>query len=116
MAIVKLCQCLCPERHCIMACAAEIKGEITEAQLQKTLSEAIDALIRDKKINSHCGLCGAEKETFTFEVKDTPWESQEEAQPFLAAAELAQLHTAAMQERFPDWKERMKKAKNAGLN
>lgn len=83
---IKLCQCLCPKRHCILASV----GEGDDAALQMSLKNQMRDLIRADKINPWCGLCGAKPRDWFYEVKETPFATMEEALPVMLQEYAAQ--------------------------
>jgi hypothetical protein len=84
---VIIAQALCPSRHCILACAQE--GE--PAELEFMLRTMIEMLVARNDLNAHCGLCGAPKRTWTYEVGITKYATQEEALPEIQRLEAEQL-------------------------
>lgn len=85
----RLVQCLCPERHCIAAIVAHpdsaIEGDPTyqdNAALVDSLQCAVRAMLqgdadipgvigKGAHIRNYCDICGADAETWTFEVRHT---------------------------------------------
>jgi hypothetical protein len=91
---VWICQCLCPQRHCIAATAAEAEDrDEAERTVEATLREELD---RFPGLNPWCGLCRAPRDSWVFELAPTVWSSMAEAEPALRAAEVAQQVTAAI--------------------
>lgn len=81
---VWIAQCLCPGRHAIMAAGGEARsaGE-AEAKVRQPLREQVTVLLREKAINPWCAMCGAQAETWVFEVGRTKFATMAEAQPEL---------------------------------
>ncbi len=97
MALVWIAQCLCPERHCIMAAAttAETEREARDAVL-RPLRNAINQVLAIGAMNPWCALCGAEQPKWTFELGVTAWSNLEEANKELRRAEAEQLALGAI--------------------
>jgi hypothetical protein len=91
---VWICQCLCPDRHCIMAavCEAETETEAdtaVRAPLRRTLQE----LLQNRTVNPTCALCGAHRATWRFELGRTRFATMEDAGPELAELQAQNLAT-----------------------
>lgn len=71
MKRVWIAQCLCPDRHCIMANAGEANSAGEAAALVGQLREAIDKGVASKWMNPWCALCHAEMSTWTYETGRT---------------------------------------------
>jgi len=84
---VVIVQALCPARHCILACAHEGEPE----DLLEFFRRMVEVAIARNAINPHCGLCGAPKRTWTYEVGITKYATQEEALPEIKRLEAEQL-------------------------
>jgi hypothetical protein len=84
---VVIVQALCPSRHCIVACAKE--GE--DPKLLEFFRRMIEVAVSRHAINPHCGLCGAPKSTWTYEVGVTKFATMEEALPEIQRLEAEQL-------------------------
>jgi hypothetical protein len=91
---VWIAQCLCPQRHCIVAQAGEAAG-FAEAQrlVRAPLRRNVAQLLRGGALNGWCGICGAKRPTWRFEVARTRYTTMDEAQPELAEIEAANLLT-----------------------
>ncbi len=85
---VKIVQCLCPQRHCILGFASD---DHTDAELCETLKLELDKCIASQQYNPHCGVCGAKKETWIFEVGVTKFNSMDEAMPYLKVQQFQQI-------------------------
>jgi hypothetical protein len=96
-ARVWIAQCLCPQRHCILAAADEAAGESdARATILSPLRERVAMLIADRAINPRCGICGATAETWTYEVGRTRWATLVEAMPVLTSTEADMIATGAV--------------------
>lgn len=91
MSKVKLAQCLCPQRHTIIALADENREK---EEFLNELRELIGKMLREKQLNPWCGLCGAKSDSWLYEVGDTEFDSLEEAIPAMAKLQSEQLRTA----------------------
>lgn len=80
---VWIAQCLCPDRHAILANAGEAETEQEAEQQITTLRETIAVLLDADFINPWCGICNAKPETWHYEVRRTPFETMAEAMPAL---------------------------------
>lgn len=88
---VWIAQCLCPQRHCILAvtCEAETLGE---AEASKALLDTtITTLIHDGTLNPWCALCRAPATDWTIDVNRTRFATQAEAEPALRKIQAEQL-------------------------
>lgn len=94
---VWIAQCLCPQRHAIMATAGEAENE-PEAQeaILKPLRQHLASAVIVGAINPHCGLCNAQIETWNYEVARTRFRTLKEAEPELRKAEGEQVVMAAI--------------------
>ena len=75
-------QCLCPQRHCILATMGEAAGR---AAARETIEEPLRARVADllatRELNPWCGLCGARSTTWRYELARTRWRTMAEAMP-----------------------------------
>jgi hypothetical protein len=85
-------QCLCPKRHCIIACAWD-EAMQTKESAEALLKEAVETLIAAHDINGHCGICL--NTVFNYESERTRFNTMEEAAPTLARMQLENLITGA---------------------
>lgn len=90
---VMLAQCLCPQRHCILAAASET--ETADTMTHKLRAQIRHWLVSDV-INPWCGLCGAPRETWTYEVGRTRYRTMAEAAPALRQMEAMQIRSRAV--------------------
>ena len=77
-------QCLCPQRHAIMAAANEARDRDHAQRLLVELERAIEDWLAKGVINPWCGICHAKQETWRYEVGRTRWETLDEANAALA--------------------------------
>jgi hypothetical protein len=97
---VWLCQCLCPDRHCIMAAAHEAKTHAeADALITVGLREQLEGMIAEGTMNPRCGLCGASDATWRYELARTRFATMAEALPWLIELERANQEAA---DRFGD--------------
>lgn len=95
MKAVWICQCLCPERHCLLAVAGEAGDEHEAALLlELPLRGQVRALIDEGSVNPWCRLCAAPPETWRYEIGRTRFRSMAEALPELQRAEAEQTRMA----------------------
>lgn len=94
MKKVYLIQALCPKRHAIMAMAQETTRTNAEA-LRDLLVEQVDVAINRRVIDPWCGICGARRTEWIFEVGETGFTTLQEAEPELRAIELENRLTRA---------------------
>lgn len=81
-------QCLCPERHAIMAAAGEAAGPgDAEHKIARPLREKIEELLADDVLNPWCGICRAPRATWKWEIGRTRWTSLAEIKPELEKVE-----------------------------
>jgi hypothetical protein len=79
---VWIAQCLCPQRHAIVAAAGEADDRRdAERGILAELKTTVRRWLRADVINPHCGICHADKATWKFEVDRTPWATMDEAKP-----------------------------------
>ena len=73
-------QCLCPQRHCILATAGEASGRTeAEAKVKAPLVEQVADLLATRELYPWCGLCGARSGTWRYELDRTRWRTMAEA-------------------------------------
>ena len=91
---VWICQCLCPDRHCILATADEAENEDEASRLIRTpLRRKVIELLRDGTLNPWCALCDANRATWRYELRRTAFASLAEALPALRAIEAENVTT-----------------------
>lgn len=84
---VWLAQCLCPERHAILAAAREAEGRLHAVAIVSSLRETIETMIAAGEINPWCGLCYARSDTWHYELGRTRFTTMQEAEPEMRKAE-----------------------------
>ena len=90
-------QCLCPQRHCIMATMGEAAGRAAAREtIEAPLIERIAVKLATRELNPWCGLCGARSGTWKFELARTRWRTMTEAMPEAKQLEGEQVVTAAL--------------------
>lgn len=99
MPKVYLAQLHCPASHCILALAASRVEEQADEQqfmldLAQALKEGAKRAHREGKINSFCGICGAEAKQWAVSVGPTKYSSMAEAEPALREQERVQREAA----------------------
>jgi hypothetical protein len=85
--MIKLIQCLCPSRHCIIAVAFD-PARMAEAQAVAQAEGVLTRVYQDRLIDPWCAICGSSR--FEFEVGTTTFRTLEEAAPAFAASAVAQ--------------------------
>lgn len=91
---VWICQCLCPDRHCILATAGEADTETEAAESVRTpLRRQIVGLLGSGAMNPWCALCGANRATWRYELRRTAFATLDEAVPALNELEARNLAT-----------------------
>ena len=92
---VWLAQCLCPQRHCMLASAGLATTGAEALELVATpLRKAVNELIAGKVLNPWCGICQAAIATWTFELGRMEFTTMEDAEAALRQSEADQLRTA----------------------
>lgn len=94
MTRVWICQCLCPQRHAILANSGEADDVTGAAGLTVLLRLRLKEMIDAGAINPWCGLCHAKIETWTFDLGQTRFATMAEAKPQLEENERQQRLTA----------------------
>ena len=94
MSAVWICQCLCPDRHCILASAAEADTEAEAVELVRApLRRRIVELLGSGTMNPWCALCGANRATWRYELRRTRFSTMEQAMPTLRVIEVKNMQT-----------------------
>jgi hypothetical protein len=94
---VWIAQCLCPQRHCILASGAEAPNEsAAKKQALLPLQEAIEAMLQSGEINPWCGICYAPTEKWHYEVGCTAFATLTEAMPTIRQTQAANVATGAL--------------------
>ena len=78
--MVYIVQCLCPQRHCLMAVATDQQPIAAELRLRAVIEE----VLRRRKINPWCAICGEPSDQWRYETGVTQFRTMAEAQPELA--------------------------------
>lgn len=89
---VWIAQCLCPQRHCIMAAAFD-DTQTAPAQGERELREGLERLFETGELNRYCHIC--ESTQLSYETRQTPFANMAEALPVIKMIEAAQLATRA---------------------
>jgi hypothetical protein len=89
-------QCLCPDRHCILAAANEAETEVEAQAIKKELRQQVVAAVQSGAFHGSCAICGADRATWKYEVGRTPWETMAEAHPHLIRIQNENLATNAL--------------------
>jgi hypothetical protein len=76
-------ECLCPDRHCILAAFNLADNEVEAETLKTVLRQQMDAALQSGAFNPWCAICGATQTTWKYEVVRTPYATLAEAQPHL---------------------------------
>lgn len=90
--MVRIVQCLCPQRHCIFGFAYDDRYKV-EGEATDELRAIIRDMIAHRMIDAACGICGSND--FQYEDAATPFATMEEAREPLAKAQAANLATRA---------------------
>lgn len=91
--MIHIIQCLCPQRHNILAVAyddAKTKGDDALHQLQGVIKKALDAGV----LNPWCGIC--QSRDWSYEDGITRFTTMEEAMPHLKQCQEDQLASRAV--------------------
>ena len=90
-------QCLCPDRHCIVANAGEA-GDANEADwlIGRPLRATVTDMLTRNVLNPWCGLCHAPKDSWRYETRRTRFATMAEAMPVLRQAEAEMAVTNAV--------------------
>jgi hypothetical protein len=91
--MIHIVQCLCPQRHCIMAVAYDdvtTNGADALEQLEAVMKEAIERHM----LNPWCGIC--QSRDFFYEDGVTRFTTMEEARPHLERSGADQIATRAV--------------------
>lgn len=89
---VYLTQCVCPQRHALLALAFEAEhDDLAKALCITGMIPRMEGLFARGVINRHCGICGATE--LAFEMARTPFRTIDEAMPNLREIERMNLFT-----------------------
>lgn len=101
---VYLAQCLCPQRHAMMASAGEAADQAeAETEVLQPLREAVALLQSTEVMNPWCSLCNAPASSWTYELRRTRWRTMAEAEPHLREQERENLATNAVYGDLDKW-------------
>jgi hypothetical protein len=87
---VWIAQCLCPQRHAILAAANEADDRSEAEELVTQLRTQVTRMIGSGTLNPWCGLCGTPRERWLYEVERTRFATMREAMPALRFSEREQ--------------------------
>jgi hypothetical protein len=91
---VWLCQCLCPDRHAIMAAVGEAESEAeAERDIRAPLRWRVEELLASGAFNPWCALCDANPATWRYEVRRTKFATMDEAEFEMAKQKAANILT-----------------------
>ena len=92
MMRVWMSQCLCPQRHAILAGAGMAdEADMAIEAVEKPLRESVEHMLRISEINPWCGLCHARADTWHYETEPTKYRTMWEATEPLRRAEAANI-------------------------
>jgi hypothetical protein len=90
-------QCLCPQRHCIMAASRGAENAAdANANVLTPLQKQVESMLIIKALNPWCGLCHAAASEWTYEVRRTAFATMDEIEPALRQLEAEQIVTNAL--------------------
>jgi hypothetical protein len=78
---VWIAECLCPQRHCVLAASGEAPSELGAEPIRALLVKQVAELLRAELLNPWCGLCHAPAESWRYELGRTRFASMAEARP-----------------------------------
>lgn len=84
---VWICQCQCPERHCIAAAVNEATSEADARRIRTELRRTILGWLKSGALNPWCAICGAKLATWRYELRRTRFATMAEAGPHLQRSE-----------------------------
>jgi hypothetical protein len=88
--MVRITQCLCPSRHCILAMSYDdAKTKATPAEQEERLRRLMFRAEKAGTIRMRCAICGSTN--LSYEDRATRFKTQEEAEPHLREAEAENL-------------------------
>jgi hypothetical protein len=99
---VWIAQCLCPDRHCIVAAADEAESRMAAEYILQVLRRQVTDLVKNGTLNPYCGICEAPSAQWHYEVARTRFETLANAMPELRETEAENLVAAAV------WRQRQK--------
>ena len=94
---VWIAQCLCPQRHCVLAASGVADSEeAASTEIAWPFRGAVEEALQAGLLNPWCALCKAGCETWRYEVGRTRFSTMEEAAPLLQQIEAEQAATRAV--------------------
>lgn len=90
---VYIAQCLCPQRHAIIAAADEADSEADAERVRTALRRQVISLLKSGALNGWCAICGAKRATWRYEVRRTVFATMAEALPHLQQVEAENIGT-----------------------
>lgn len=90
---VWLCQCLCEQRHCMIAAAFD-DAVLPPAKAEEDTRIGFESMVAADPKNRRCRVCLSEK--FHYETRQTPFKTMEEAIPALARTQAANIASGDM--------------------
>jgi hypothetical protein len=90
MTRVWIAQCLCPQRHCILATAGEAQDQDrreAKAKIEGPLHERVAAELAAGVLNPWCDLCRSPATSWTYELGRTRFRTMAQAKPELEKLE-----------------------------
>lgn len=91
MKHVWICQCLCPDRHAIMAAVNEAENEAHAQHLKTELRRQVLGLLKAGALNPWCAICGAKLATWRYELGRSRFATMEEAMPHMQQSQAENL-------------------------
>lgn len=91
--MIHIIQCLCPQRHCVLAVAYD-DAKTTGKEALELFQSAVLMAVEGAGLNPWCGLC--QSQDWFYEDGVTRFTTLEEAKPFLKQCEADQLASRAI--------------------
>ena len=88
--MIYIIQCLCPNRHAIVAIAYD-PADISHDVALRGFRAQVEQLIEKQVMNPWCGIC--QSRDWTYEQRRSKYRTMEEAKPEIARLELEQMLT-----------------------
>jgi hypothetical protein len=94
---VWIAQCLCPDRHCIVAGAGEAADSRKAAkQILEPLKADVANALRLEVISPWCSLCNAKSDTWRYELRRSAFRTMDDARPVLERLQAEQMVANAL--------------------
>jgi hypothetical protein len=93
--MIRIIQCLYPQRHCIVATAYD-DARHTPEQARRDVASALARALSNHEIDPYCGICGSRD--WHHEDAATPYATMDEAMPLLTACAQANAATRRLLE------------------